>query len=94
MDLKLTQIDRNLAGDVAKELVYIGASKSEIAEREIGAVERLQRMTIRASQAGIAQQSNVHMVRGVIKLGETLMLVVPTVDKLTIEARIASRGID
>lgn len=94
MELKIIQIDRNLAGEVAKELREIDASKGELAERKIAAKDRLPRMTIRVSHAGFVHQSKVRTVDGVIKPGETLMLVVPTSDKLTIEARVAPRDID
>jgi membrane fusion protein, type I secretion system len=94
IELKIIQIDRDLAGEVARELRGIDASKGEFAERKIAAEDRLQSMTIRASQAGIVHQSKVHTVGGVISPGDTLMLVVPTSDKLTVEARVAPRDID
>jgi HlyD family secretion protein len=94
IELKIIQIDRNLGGEVAKELREIDASKGELAERKIAAKDRLPRMTIRVSHAGFVHQSKVRTVDGVIKPGETLMLVVPTSDKLTIEARVAPRDID
>jgi len=94
IELKIIQIDRNLAGEVARELREIDASKGELAERKIAALDRLQRMTIRAPQTGVVHQSKVHTIGGVIRPGETLMLVVPSTDKLTVEARVAPRDID
>src|SRR5262249_48151680 len=49
---------------------------------------------IRAPQDGIVHQLAVHTVGGVIAPGETIMLIVPDADALTVEAKIAPQDID
>ena len=63
-------------------------------ERKTAAEDQLKRVDIRAPQAGIVHQLNVHTVGGVIGNGETLMQVVPAADKLLVEARVAPQDID
>jgi len=92
--LQVIQIDRELASEVARELRQIDASLGELVERRVASKDQLQRMTIRAPQTGLVHQSNVHTVGGVVGAGETLMLVVPTSDRLTVEAQVAPRDID
>ena len=92
--LQIIQIDRELASEVARELRQIDASLGELVEREVASRDQLQRMTIRAPQTGVVHQSNVHTVGGVVGAGETLMLIVPTSEQLTVEAQVAPRDID
>ena len=93
-ELQIIQIDRDLASEVAKELREIDAKMGEFVERKVTAEDQLKRIDIRAPQAGIVHQSTVHTVEGVINAGETIMLVVPRADNLTVEAKIAPQDID
>jgi HlyD family secretion protein len=54
----------------------------------------LRRIDIRAPQHGVVLQSNVHTVGGVITAGDTLMLIVPQTDSLSVEARVNPQDID
>jgi HlyD family secretion protein len=93
-ELQIIQIDRDLASEVAKELREIDAKMGEFVERKVTAEDQLKRVDIRAPQAGIVHQSTVHTVEGVINAGETIMLVVPRADNLTVEAKVAPQDID
>jgi HlyD family secretion protein len=60
----------------------------------VAAEADLQRIDIRAPQAGIVHQSIAHTVGGVINAGEVIMLVVPESDDLTIEAKVSPADVD
>ncbi|MCK5549358.1 MAG: HlyD family type I secretion periplasmic adaptor subunit, partial [Hyphomicrobiaceae bacterium] len=93
-ELEIIQIDRDLASQVARELREIDARIGEFVERKVAAEVELKRIDIRAPQAGVVHQLSVHTVWGVISPGETLMLIVPRADNLTVEAKVAPSDID
>jgi HlyD family secretion protein len=93
-ELQIIQIDRDLASEVAKELREIDAKIGEFVERKVTAEDQLKRIDIRAPQAGIVHQSIAHTVDGVINAGETIMLIVPRAENLTVEAKVSPQDID
>jgi HlyD family secretion protein len=93
-ELQIIQIDQDLASEVAKEMREIDGRIGEFVERKIAAEDQLKRIDIRAPQDGFVHQLAVHTVGGVIPAGEPLMLIVPTADRLTVEARVAPQDID
>ena len=93
-ELQIIQIDRDLASEVAKELREIDAKIGEFVERKVTAQDELKRIDIRAPQAGIVHQSIAHTVGGVLNAGETIMLIVPKAENLTVEAKVAPQDID
>lgn len=93
-ELQIIQIDRDLASEVAKELAEVDAQIGEFVERKVTAEDELKRIDIRAPQSGTIHQSTIHTLGGVINAGETVMLVVPNADNLTVEAKVAPQDID
>lgn len=93
-ELQIIQIDRNLASEVARELRQIDATMGELVERQVASRDQLQRTEVRAPQSGTVHRSKVHTIGGVIGAGETVMMIVPTSDKLMVEAQVAPRDID
>lgn len=67
---------------------------AELREKEIAANDRLKRSKMLAPQSGIVHDMTVHTVGGVITTAETVLLIVPSEEKLSIEARIAPVDID
>jgi HlyD family secretion protein len=67
---------------------------AELVERRIAAEDQLKRVDIRAPQFGIVHELSVHTTGGVIGPSETLMLIVPSLDALAIEVRVATSDID
>lgn len=86
--LQIIQIDQDLSSEVGKELREIDAKVGEFVQRKISAMDQLKRIDIRAPQNGIVFQSTVHTVGGVIKAGETIMMIVPETDHLEVEATV------
>lgn len=93
-ELKVIQIDRDLASEVARELREIDATTGELVERRIAALDQFQRLTVRAPQSGTVHHLKAHTVGGVVGPADPIMLIVPGADKLTVEVRIAPRDID
>jgi HlyD family secretion protein len=93
-ELQIIQIDRDLSSEVAKEMREIDAKLGEFIERKVTAEDQLKRVDIRSPQDGTVFQSTVHTVGGVITAGDSIMLIVPESDNLTVEAKVAPQDID
>jgi HlyD family secretion protein len=93
-ELKVIQIDQDLASEVGKEIREIDAKIGEFVERKITAEDQLKRVEIRSPQDGTVFQSAVHTVGGVIQAGEPIMLIVPASDNLAVEAKANPQDID
>lgn len=94
IELQITQIDRELASEVGRELREIDGKAGEYAERKVAAEDQLRRIDIRAPISGTVHELNVHTVGGVISAGEQLMLIVPASERLSVEARVSPQDID
>jgi HlyD family secretion protein len=93
-ELQIIQVDQTMRSDVAKELADIRAKIAELVERRVTAVDQLQRIDIRAPQAGVVHQLSVFTRGGVIAAGEQIMLIVPQADDLIVEVRVDPQKID
>jgi HlyD family secretion protein len=92
--LQILQIDEELRSTVATELREVEDKIAELDERRIVAEDELKRIDIRSPQDGVIHQLSVHTIGGVISAGEVLMLIVPVMDRLIIQARIAPQDVD
>ena len=92
--LQIIQIDQDLRSDVAKELRELQGQLQEALERKVTAEDQLRRTDLVAPQDGIVHQLAIHTVGGVINPGEPVMLIVPTGDRLAVEAHIPPTEID
>ena len=63
-------------------------------ERRGAARDQLDRLVVRAPQAGLVSQLAVHTIGGVIMAGATVALIVPDGDQLVVEAHIRPTDID
>ena len=93
-ELQTLQLDQDFRTDVLKELRETQAKAAELQERANAAADELKRTDIRAPQAGIVYQLQVHTIGGVIGKGETVMQVAPRTDPLIVEAKVAPQDID
>ena len=92
--LQIIQIDHDLASEVAKETREIDSKIGEYIERKVTAEDQLKRIDLRAPQDGMVFQSTVHTVGGVITAGDTIMLIVPDADQLSVESRVNPQDIE
>lgn len=93
-ELKIIQIVQDLHTEVLRDLREIDGRIGELTERRISAADQFRRTELRAPQSGIVHQLSVHTVGGVISPGETLMLIVPQTEGLSVEARVPPQHID
>jgi HlyD family secretion protein len=93
-ELKIIQVGQDLHTEVLRDLRDIDGRMGELTERRISAEDQFKRTQLRAPQSGIVHQLTVHTVGGVITPGETLMVIVPQSEGLSIEARVPPQNID
>src|SRR5262245_20991162 len=74
IELQITQIDRELASEVGREMREIDGKAGEYAERKFAAEDQLRRIEIRAPISGTVHELNIHTIGGVVSAGEQLML--------------------
>ncbi|WP_331376699.1 HlyD family type I secretion periplasmic adaptor subunit [Sinorhizobium chiapasense] len=94
IDLQILQLDEDRRTEISKDLTDVEAKIAEYEERRTAASDQLRRLDITAPLSGRVYQLAIHTVNGVVNPGETLMLVVPEADDLTVEARVATHDID
>jgi HlyD family secretion protein len=94
IELQIIQLDQDFLTEVLKDLRETQGKIAELRERLTAAEDQLKRVDIRAPQSGIVLQLAVHTVGGVIKEGDTIMLIVPQSDELVVDAKIPPSDID
>lgn len=93
-ELKILQIDQDFRSDVARELADIRAKYAETIEKKVTARDQAEKLELRAPQAGVVHDLNIHTEGGVIAAGETVMTIVPDSDRLIVETRVPPQEID
>lgn len=94
IEQQIIQIDQDLGSEVQRDLRETEAKIGEYIERKVAAEDQLNRVDIRAPQAGLVHQLAVHTVGGVVSPGEPVMMIVPEADGLSVEARVLPQDID
>lgn len=92
--LQIIAIDQNRVSEAQKDLREVEGRIAELQERKIAAEDQLRRVDLRAPIDGIIHELSIHTVGGVVGPAEQLMLVVPSSDILSVEARVPSAEID
>jgi membrane fusion protein, type I secretion system len=93
-ELQIIQIDQDMRTEIGKELADIRGKTAELMEKKVAAEDQLKRVDIRAPQDGVVHELSVHTVGGVVSQGDTIMLIVPRGEVLTVEVKIAPQDID
>jgi len=91
---QIIQIDEQMRAEAMQELREIQSKIAEYTERRVAAEDQLKRVDIRAPSDGYVHQLNVHTIGGVISPAEPVMLIVPTNEKLELEAKVLPNDID
>jgi HlyD family secretion protein len=94
IELEIIQVDQDARSKAAEELSDVRAKIAELSERKIAAEDQLKHIEIRAPQTGRVHQLSIHTVGGVIGPGETMMLIVPEDDALSVQAKVSPGDID
>ena len=93
-ELQILQIDQDFRTEVIEDLRELEAKWGELVQKQVAAQDQLKRIDLRAPIGGKVHQLAVHTVGGVITPGETVMLIIPGEDRLTIEAKVSPPDID
>ncbi len=91
---RITEVRTGLLNEVVVELHKVQAEQFDLAERIRTAADVLKRTEIRAPLAGTVVGLQVHTSGGVIAPGARLMDIVPSNEKLVIEANVNPNDID
>ena len=94
LELQGIRDEEELRAEVMKELAEAQARRNEFAERLTAAEDQLNRLDIRAPNAGIVHQLAIHTVGGVLRAGDTAMSIVPDEDELQLGLRVTPADID
>jgi HlyD family secretion protein len=94
LKLAILQVDKELFSEVALEFRDVDARILQLEEQRIAAKDQMDKLVLAAPQDGVVHQLQVKTVGGVVGTGEVLMLIVPTADRLVIDARLNPRDID
>ncbi|RSC31892.1 HlyD family type I secretion periplasmic adaptor subunit [Agrobacterium sp. FDAARGOS_525] len=92
--LQILQIDEQWSEEVGSDLREMDARIGEYVERRVAAEDQLKRVDILAPHDGVVHQLSVHTIGGVVAPGEQIMMIVPEVDKLVVEVKVAPQDID
>ena len=93
-ELEISQVDLVQREQAERDLRDVDARIAELMERRGAARDLLDRLVVRAPQAGLVSQLTVHTIGGVIMAGATVALIVPDGDQLVVEAHIRPTDID
>ncbi len=93
-ELEISQVDLVQREEAERDLRDVDARIAELMERRAAAREQLDRLVVRAPQAGLVSQLAIHTIGGVIAAGATVALIVPDGDQLVVEVRIRPTDID
>ena len=93
-ELKKFQVKRAFQEDVANELKKVQSENYELIERASATKRTLELTELRAPVSGTVTELKVHTAGGVIGPGEVVMELVPSDDRLVLEARVLPTDID
>jgi len=90
----IKQVDAEFLSKALDDLQVLRQKIGELTQQKVAGEDRLRRVVLTAPQAGVVHESIVHTVGGVVAPGETLMMIVPTQDRLLIEVRLNPLDVD
>lgn len=93
-ELQIIQTRQKFREEVVSQLRDVQAQLADLRERSTVATDILERTAIRAPQDGVVQNLKLHTTGGVVRPGDVLMEIVPSDDKLIIEAQVSPLDID
>lgn len=94
IEVQLLGLDDNHRAQAQRELRALDSKVAELIERDVAARDKLARIEIRAPQSGVVHELAFHTVNGVVAPAEQIMLIVPSEDRLTVQARLLPTDID
>jgi len=93
-EVMIKQVDSEFLSKALDDLQVLRQKIAELTQQKVAGEDKLRRVVLTAPQSGIVHESIVHTVGGVVAAGETLMMIVPTQDRLLIEVRLNPLDVD
>lgn len=93
-NLQIQQLRDDFLAGVLDELQSTREKITKGLQQKRASLDKMKRTELRAPAAGVVHQSKLHTIGGVIKPGDTLMLLVPQDDALAIDVKINPIDID
>lgn len=93
-EVMIKQVDSEFLSKALEDLQVLRQKIAELTQQKVAGEDRLRRVVLTAPQTGVVHESIVHTVGGVVAPGETLMMIVPTQDRLVIEVRLNPLDVD
>ncbi|MGH1417938.1 MAG: HlyD family type I secretion periplasmic adaptor subunit [Hyphomicrobiaceae bacterium] len=93
-ELEILQIGIKRKRETVSELRDVEKRLFDLKEKYLDAQSRLERLKVRAPADGTIVQRRIHTVGAVIRPGDTLLEIVPTDDRLIVEARLKPQDVD
>lgn len=94
IELQIVELDQRILTEAQKEIRSIESQIAEFKERSLAARDQVRRTELRAPTDGIVHELSAQTLGGVIRAGETVLLIVPSGDALSAEVRVAPSDID
>lgn len=92
--LKILQLDKELQREVAKELAEVQVQLFELREKVQSLEDVVARSDVRAPQAGLVLDLQVHTLGAVVAPGGKILDIVPQGERLIVEAKVSPMDID
>jgi adhesin transport system membrane fusion protein len=83
----------SLRADTQKELDDVEAELARLAKNQLAVADALERTELRSPMAGVVKQISARSLSGVVQPGEAIMEIVPSDDKLLVEAHVKPKDI-
>ena len=92
--LKMLEVEESWREGVLSDLVQVRTEAASLAQQQAAETARLKRVEIRAPQAGIVHDLNIHVAGTVVRGGEPMMVIVPENEELVVRVEVEPRDID
>ena len=92
--LKILEVDESWRESVLSELVRVRTEAASLAQQQTAEMARLERVDIKAPQAGIVHDMKTHVPGTVVRGGEPMMLIVPENEELVVRVEVQPQDID
>ena len=86
--LEMTRLREGRREDAIAELREVQGQMNEIEQRIVVADESIRKIELKSPQAGVVQDLSVFAAGAVVAPGEPIMMIVPTADRLVLEAKV------
>lgn len=92
--LQITELTSKFQQEIAAQIAAIRKQLAEVNQRQMVAQDVLNRLEVRAPQAGVVQGSRIFTLGAVVRAGDPLLDIVPLNDELVVRAKVSPLNMD